>query len=138
MSKIIDAIWFTQLNGCIGIVLTEDEVTKMRKAYIGTGRGNDEGSDAKIIQMHGGKVSPVLFKKIYEYLSDESPELLGRNEGNTLTLFHGFKIKMPMLINYVRDEHDRPYHMNDMSDEEIRAIYGALATAAIERKHNHK
>ena len=64
MSKTLDKIWFTTMGGdCIGLILVEDEYTKEKKIYIGTGEGNDEDYDADKIKQCGAKFTlPDNFK----------------------------------------------------------------------------
>ena len=50
--KIIDVKWFTARSDCIGIVLTQNDMGD-HKAYIGVGRGEDEGQDAQQISTLG-------------------------------------------------------------------------------------
>ncbi len=40
--KVIETLWFTNINGVIGIVIIEEDVTGDRKAYIGPASGTDE------------------------------------------------------------------------------------------------
>ncbi len=56
--KIINVNWF---NGTVGIILAEDEITKKRHYYIGTGRGNSEDRDIENILRMGAKVEPGNF-----------------------------------------------------------------------------
>lgn len=67
--NIQDAIWFTELGGqCIGIVIGQDEVTGERKAYIGTGYGEDEGLDARFICANGAKFHLQSAEFVLNYL----------------------------------------------------------------------
>jgi len=67
--RIQNAIWFTELGGqCIGIVYGEDEITGERKAYIGTGYGEDEGLDVRIICANGAKFHQLAAEEIINYL----------------------------------------------------------------------
>lgn len=67
--KILDAVWFTPIPPAwlqavamsgvsltIGVVLGQDEVTGQKKAYIGYGRGRDEGEDSGFIASHGSPI----------------------------------------------------------------------------------
>ena len=59
--KTITAIWFTTLNGTLGIVVGESEVTGKREVYIGIASGLCEKVDTERIKSYGSKVSlPVL------------------------------------------------------------------------------
>jgi len=58
--KVIDTIWFTGMNGCVGIVIGEDENTGERKAFIGTANGRNENADAEAITAWGIRLSVVV------------------------------------------------------------------------------
>jgi len=51
--KVIDAIWFTNIRGTVGIVIGEDEITGEKKAYIGVVEGNDVKEDIELIKSWG-------------------------------------------------------------------------------------
>lgn len=51
-------------DGCIGIVVTENEVTKEKKARICLVSGQDEEYDTKFIAERGGTVSVKALKAI--------------------------------------------------------------------------
>lgn len=55
--KVIEKMWFTNNQGCIGIITCEEDVTGDRKAYIGIGCGKDEGEDTEGILAWGNKFS---------------------------------------------------------------------------------
>ena len=55
--KVIETLWFTNLDGCIGIVVVEEDVTGDRKAYIGPASGTDEKADTEQILAWGNKFS---------------------------------------------------------------------------------
>lgn len=55
--KVIETLWFTNKDGCIGIVVVEEDVTGDRKAYIGPASGTDEKADAEQILAWGNKFS---------------------------------------------------------------------------------
>ncbi len=62
-SKIVDSWWFCNFTGgCIGIVKTEDEVTKKIKYRIGNGNGADEDLDAEFIKNYGSQFYPEIIK----------------------------------------------------------------------------
>lgn len=62
-SKIVDSWWFCNLTGdCIGIIKTEDEVTKEIKFRIGNGQGINEDSDAEFIKNYGSQFYPEQIK----------------------------------------------------------------------------
>jgi hypothetical protein len=62
--KIIATHWFTEMGGCLGIVVGEDEITGERKAYIGSGDGFSENADAQKILQRGGKFYPAVAARI--------------------------------------------------------------------------
>ncbi len=47
--KVIETLWFSNIAGCIGIVVIEEDVTGDRKAYIGPISGTDEKADTEQI-----------------------------------------------------------------------------------------
>ena len=51
--KTIMTKWFTNSKGTVGIVFTEDPITKKREAYISAVDGNDEETDIKFIKEWG-------------------------------------------------------------------------------------
>ena len=55
--KVIESLWFTNLDGCIGIVVVEEDVTGDRKAYIGPASGTDKRADTEQISAWGNKFS---------------------------------------------------------------------------------
>jgi hypothetical protein len=63
MSKIIDCIWFTSIK-TVGIIVTEDELTKERRAYVGVVDGNDPELDRLYIKEHGAPVSVMAMKQV--------------------------------------------------------------------------
>lgn len=71
MSKTKGVFWFTCLDIPVGIVLTEDEITKEKKAYIGLGNGFDEESDKEHIKKHGSKLDHITAQEIAEFLKPE-------------------------------------------------------------------
>ena len=62
--KLIDAIWFSSFMGIVGIVIVEDEFTRKRKAYVGTGLGFNERADTERVMAHGIKLHPHTVKRI--------------------------------------------------------------------------
>ena len=68
--KIINAFWFTECGSTrpIGIIIGEDDITKERKAYIGSGYGFDEGVDAGHIAEMGAKFTLNISKNISSQL----------------------------------------------------------------------
>lgn len=70
--KIQDVLWVTTAKGeCIGIVYGEDEVTNVRKAYIGIGGGDNETEDVESIASLGGKILFEDLEKIADYLKSK-------------------------------------------------------------------
>ena len=67
--KVIETIWFTDVNGCIGIVIGEEDVTGDRKAYIGSASGTDEKADTEQILAWGNKFSLDVTERIHRYLT---------------------------------------------------------------------
>lgn len=62
MSKIITSTLYTMADGgLVGIVECEDEITKQRKLYIGTGKGINKDEDEKHIAAFGCKFNPNDF-----------------------------------------------------------------------------
>jgi len=55
--KVIETLWFTNRDGCIGIVIIEEDVTGDRKAYIGPGSGHNQKADTEQIMAWGNKFS---------------------------------------------------------------------------------
>jgi len=69
--KIIDALWFTNIDGCIGIIVIEEDVTGDRKAYIGSARGKDQKVDTEKILAWGNKFSIDTAERILLSLKKE-------------------------------------------------------------------
>ena len=66
--KTIDATWFTTLNGTIGIVVAENEVTGERKAYIGIASGLCEKVDTEHIKQYVSKLSLLNLRTLASLL----------------------------------------------------------------------
>jgi len=64
VKKILDATWFTAGSNCIGIVIIQDLITKEKKAYIGLGKGLDEGEDATEITSKGNQLPLEILQEI--------------------------------------------------------------------------
>ena len=62
--KVIDTLWFTNINGTVGIVTIEEDVTGDRKAYISVVPGEDEKADTETIIAWGNKFSLDTLKQI--------------------------------------------------------------------------
>jgi len=67
--KVIDSLWFTNLDGCIGIIVIEEDITGDRKAYIGPASGKDEKADTEAILAWGNKFSLDVTERIHRYLT---------------------------------------------------------------------
>jgi hypothetical protein len=66
--KILETIWITTNNGCIGIVLGEDDFTKEHKAYIGVVGGSNEEADTKYISRLGSPFPAATAERLYKFL----------------------------------------------------------------------
>jgi len=66
--KVIDSLWFTNINGTVGIVTIEEDVTGDHKAYIGVVPGEDEKADAEAIIAWGNKFSLDTAQRIEHFL----------------------------------------------------------------------
>ena len=67
--KVIETLWFTATDGCIGVVLGKDEVTGESKAYIGLGAGFDEAADTRHIVEWGAKITVENTEGIMKHLT---------------------------------------------------------------------
>ncbi len=66
--KVIDSVRFSQLNGCVGIVISEDPFTGKLKGNIGIVAGSNEKADQEIILAFGGKFSHAIAKRLEQAL----------------------------------------------------------------------
>lgn len=64
-------IWFTNWDGCIGIVLHENDTTKERTIYIGPAKGFDEKYDEKRILECGQKISLEVAEMMADFLKNK-------------------------------------------------------------------
>jgi len=71
--KILESFWFTNRDGCIGIVVIEEDVTGDRKAYIGPASGVDEKADTEHILAWGNKFSLGTAGRILYHLEIKRP-----------------------------------------------------------------
>lgn len=69
--KVIDSLWFTNFDGCIGIIVIEEDVTGDRKAYIGPASGKDEKTDTEKVLAWGNKFSIGTAERILHFLKGE-------------------------------------------------------------------
>ena len=67
--KIIETLWFTNKDGCIGIVVGEEDITGDRKAYIGPASGTDVKADTEAILAWGTKFSLDTTERIHYHLT---------------------------------------------------------------------
>lgn len=81
--KIKDTIWFTTGRGeTVGIVLAEDDVTGIPKAYIGVGDGRNEDVDIKQISEWGAKLQLTDLAMIQKhFIVEDDIEHLRRTAG---------------------------------------------------------
>lgn len=70
--KVIERLWFTNLNGCIGIVVIEEDITGDRKAYIGSASGTDEKADTKQVLAWGNKFSLDTTHRLRHLLTEKT------------------------------------------------------------------
>lgn len=54
--NILKVLWATGGVGCIGIVVTEDRITGVRKARIDASPGISEEEDAQSVAANGGQI----------------------------------------------------------------------------------
>ena len=67
--KVLETLWFTNTQGCIGIVVGEEDVTGDKKAYIGIGNGASEKEDTEAILAWGTKFSLDTAQRLVSYLT---------------------------------------------------------------------
>jgi len=99
--KVIDTIWFNNRDGCIGIVVVEEDVTGDRKAYIGPASGTNGKRDTEAILAWGNKFSLETAARISYYLQKDGLYSL---KADTLTC--------GMLFGLIEKEG----HQSDMKD----------------------
>ena len=68
--KIHNVDWVNSSNGCIGIVLYENEHGD-KFAYVKQVKGQDEATDVDDVIDWGGKIHPHQAKRISEFLNTE-------------------------------------------------------------------
>jgi len=68
--KVIETLWFTNLDGVVGIVIIEEDVTGDRKAYIGSADGHDTKADTDKILAFGNKFSLDTAQRIEHHLTN--------------------------------------------------------------------
>jgi len=67
--ELLETLWFTNRDGCIGIVVVEEDVTGDRKAYIGPVSGTNEKADTEQILAWGNKFSLDTTERIHCHLT---------------------------------------------------------------------
>jgi len=66
MSKIVKSMWINTMQGCIGIVLTDNGIEK--KAYIKQVEGFDEKIDSEDVASSGGKIVLSQVEALFNHL----------------------------------------------------------------------
>lgn len=66
--KVVASKWFTNQQGCIGIVAVEDPVMDTWKAYIGIGAGGNEKLDEQLIAAYGTGLYPEHAAGFFHWL----------------------------------------------------------------------
>lgn len=69
--KVIESLWFSGKDGCVGIIVDEDSVTGERKAYIGSASGIDEEADIKAISDWGAKFPLSIVLRLQNLLIEK-------------------------------------------------------------------
>lgn len=70
--RVLETLWFTGINGCIGIVVGEEDVTGDRKAYIGVASGANEKADQESILGLGNKFTYDIVQRLDYYLKPKT------------------------------------------------------------------
>lgn len=78
--KVIEALWFTDLDGCVGIVVVEEDITSDRKAYIGPASGTNEKTDTEQILAWGCKFSLGTVLRLRYLLTKKKDRSRRRNK----------------------------------------------------------
>lgn len=92
--KTIETLWFTNIDGCIGIVVVEEDVTGDRKAYIGLGKryaladlclgkGIDEKADIERILARSNKFPLDTALRLRHLLTEKKEKKCDFNCGKT-------------------------------------------------------
>ena len=66
--KVLRTFWFTSQNGCMGIVVAQDETTGERKAYIAPVSGSNIVSDTNFILDWGCGIHLGIIEQISQLL----------------------------------------------------------------------
>jgi hypothetical protein len=72
--KILNTIWFTGMQGPIGIVLAQDDHTGDPKAYIGHGLGYNSELDTKVISQIGAPLLPSVGEILFRHFNPAPPK----------------------------------------------------------------
>ncbi len=62
--EFVEAIWFSDMKGCCGIIVIKDEETKEKKIMIGVVPGQNEEADLRHIKEWGTEITPGVQKHI--------------------------------------------------------------------------
>ena len=62
--RIVSSRWFCNLFGCVGVIVVDDLVTGERRAYIGTGQGENEQVDIDYICEWGQELHMFTLREI--------------------------------------------------------------------------
>jgi hypothetical protein len=78
--KVIDSLWSTTKDGCIGIIIIEEDVTGDRKAYMGIGQGHSQDDDTQGILAWGTSFSISFAERILYFLKKEEKTSQAKEE----------------------------------------------------------
>lgn len=67
--KVIETLWFSNIFGCVGVVVVEEDITADRKAYIGAAPGFNENADIDAIISDGNPFSLETIKRLQRLLT---------------------------------------------------------------------
>ncbi len=79
--KVIETLWFTNFEGCIGIVVGEEDITGDRKAYIGPASGTDEKANTEQVLAWGNKFSLDTVLRLQHLLTEKQEKKCDFNCG---------------------------------------------------------
>lgn len=69
--KHIETLWFTNIKGCVGLAIIEEDRTGDRKGYIGVVSGRDEKADTEDLLAWGTKFTLSTAQDIVQKLTKE-------------------------------------------------------------------
>lgn len=133
--KIIDDIWFTSTStipgdACVGIVITEDDVSKGRKAFIGTGEGSSVEADKRRVAHFGNSLSEATLLRVLRGLNSSllTMGLPQRNKLWTMTcLMEGAKLmKMVDLGRTAEIEEALKALSSEFTPQDVEYLTGRL------------